>query len=294
MADNLRKFKEADRLAVLELSRHALSRPEEQVGNPVWETREELDSELAGWDRDPSETLRVVEEGRRVVGFGGVEVPAGWEHADLFGPIVAEEYRGQRLARRLLETSIEIAESFTVPRIIGSVGTRNAQWRVLLERCGFKPSGKARAIFRLTPESHKVVEPPAGVEVRPGMPDDIDAALALYQECFPEGRFPEHVWRDGLERGTVFLAEESDRVLAFLDIDPSDRWIYHLGVTESARSRGVGAALASAALESYWEGHPAEPLGLTVPADNLPATRLFRKQGFMPFLVLQSFELRLG
>ena len=93
MEDKLRNFKEADRSTVLEMSRHALSRPEEHVGNPVWETREELDSELAGWDRDPGETLLVVEVGHRFVGFGGVEVPAGWERADLFGPIVAEQYR---------------------------------------------------------------------------------------------------------------------------------------------------------------------------------------------------------
>ena len=39
--------------------------------------------------------------------FGGVEVSAGWEHADLFGPLVSPAYRGQKLGTVLLEASIE-------------------------------------------------------------------------------------------------------------------------------------------------------------------------------------------
>lgn len=131
------------------------------------------------------------------------------------------------------------------------------------------------------------------MEVRRGRPGDLEVALALYHECFPQGRFPESVWRAGLERGTIYLAEEKGRALALVDIDPSDRWIYHLGVTESARSRGIGAVLLSSALQDYWAVHPGETLGLSVGADNLPAIRLYRRQGFMPWLVLQYFELTL-
>ena len=161
----------------------------------------------------------------------------------------------------MLEALIEVARGFNVARVVGSVGTGNAAQRILLERSGFRPSGRARAIFRLTPATHRTIEPTGEVEVRPGTPADLDAALSLYQECFPEGKFPDHVWRTGLERGTVYLAEESGRVLAFLDIDPSDRWIYHLGVTESERSRGVGAVLTSRARRGYgWVEHDPEDL----------------------------------
>jgi ribosomal protein S18 acetylase RimI-like enzyme len=34
-------------------------------------------------------------------------------------------------------------------------------------------------------------------------------------------------------------------------------------------------------------------LGLSVEADNVPALRLLRRQGFAPWLVLQSYELLL-
>ena len=47
MGNSLRRFGPQDRAAVLELSRRALQRPQEQVGNPIWTTVEELESELA-------------------------------------------------------------------------------------------------------------------------------------------------------------------------------------------------------------------------------------------------------
>ena len=294
MASSLRNFRTDDRSAVLELSRHALQRPAEQVGNPLWKTRDELESELADWDIDPAETLLVDEQEGRVIGFGGVEVSAGWEHADLFGPLVAPEFRGQKLGTLLLEASIERAENRGAERVVASVGTRNLNGRLLLERAGFQQHGTANAVFRVTPADHRPVEPgPPGVTVRPGTSEDLDTALHLYRECFPGGVFPDVAWREGLDAGSVYLAEEAGASLAVVNIDPSDRWIYHLGVIESERSQGVGGYILSRALANYWEKHPDEALGLSVRADNLPALRLYRRQGFAPLLVVESFELPL-
>jgi ribosomal protein S18 acetylase RimI-like enzyme len=294
VASSLRNFRTDDRSAVLELSRHALQRPAEQVGNPLWKTRDELESELADWDIDPAETLLVEEQEGEVIGFGGVEVSTGWEHADLFGPLVAPEFRGQKLGTLLLEESIERAENRGAERVLASVGTRNLNGRLLLERAGFKRHGTASAVFRVTAADHRPVEPgPPGVTVRPGTSEDLDTALHLYRECFPGGVFPDVAWREGLDAGSVYLAEEAGTSLAVVNIDPSDRWIYHLGVTESERSHGVGSYILSRALANYWEGHPDEALGLSVRADNLPALRLYRRQGFAPLLVADSFELPL-
>jgi ribosomal protein S18 acetylase RimI-like enzyme len=294
VASSLRSFREADRPAVLELSRRALTRPEEQVGNPLWATSDELESELADWDVPPEETLVVEEEDGRVVGFGGVEISRGWEHADLFGPLVIPEYRGQRLGTEILDASLELAGRHNASLVIASVGARNLTGRMLLEHSGFQTRENAKAVFRLTRETHQPVEEgPPGVEVRRGTPADLDAALRLYHECFPRGVFPDESWRRGLERGTVYLADAEERPLAFLDIDPNDRWAYHIGVVETERSRGVGRYLLSCALTDYWESHPGETVGLSVEADNLPALRLLRGQGFAPWLVLQSYELSL-
>jgi ribosomal protein S18 acetylase RimI-like enzyme len=291
---NLRSFRPADRPAVLELSRHALQRPAEQVGNPLWNTWEELESELADWDVDPGETLLVEEEDGAVVAFGGVEVSPGWEHADLFGPLVAPEFRGQKRGTVLLEASIERAEARGAERVVASLGTRNLHGRMLLERAGFRPFGTASAIFRVTPQDHRPIEHgPAGVTVRRGRPSDLDPTLSLYRECFPDGSFPDTAWEAGLEAGTVYLAESEATALALVNIDPSDRWVYHLGVTEAERSRGVGGYILSRALINYWERKPGEALGLSLRADNLPALRLYRRQGFVPLLVVESFELPL-
>jgi ribosomal protein S18 acetylase RimI-like enzyme len=294
VASSLRSFRAEDRPAVLDLSRHALQRPAEQVGNPLWTTRDELDSELSDWDVDPAETLLVEEHDGDVVAFGGVEVSPGWEHADLFGPLVAPEARGQKLGTVLLEASIERAEDRGAGKLLASVGTRNLSGRILLERVGFQRYGTASAIFRLAPGDHRPVQPgPEGVTVRRGSVEDLDAALELYRECFPGGAFPEVAWREGLEAGSVYLAEADGRGLAIVNIDPSDRWVYHLGVTRSERSHGVGAYVLSRAIEDYWGEHPGEVLGLSVRADNLPALRLYRRQGFAPLLVVESFELPL-
>jgi ribosomal protein S18 acetylase RimI-like enzyme len=142
-------------------------------------------------------------------------------------------------------------------------------------------------------EHRPILEGPPGVTVRRGTAADLETTLQLYQECFPGGAFPDHAWREGLEAGTVYLAEARAEGLAVVNIDPSDRWIYHLGVTASERSHGVGSYVLSRALVDYWESHPDEGLGLSVPADNLPALRLYRRQGFAPLLVVESFELPL-
>jgi [ribosomal protein S18]-alanine N-acetyltransferase len=294
VAASLRSFRRSDGDAVAELSRRALTRPDKHVGNPVWAGREELESEIAEWDPGAEETLIVAEEDGRVIGFAGVELPHGFDHAELFGPLVAPGAEGQTLGRRLLEASLERARALGSSSILASVGTRNAAARMLLARSGFRPRGTPQATYRLTPGQHRPVrEAPSGVEVRPASRDDLGPVLALYRECFPEGRFPDAVWSESIDDGTVYAAEADGRLVAVLNIDRSDRWIYHVGVTANERNRRVGSYLLSRALEDYWERHPGEALGLDVDADNLPAIRLYRRQGFAPWLVLQTFELPL-
>jgi ribosomal protein S18 acetylase RimI-like enzyme len=294
VGSSLRRFTERDRPAVLELSRHALQRPQEQVGNPLWTTAEELDSELSDWEIPPEETLLVDEIDGAVVGFAGVEVSPGFDHADLFGPLVAPGHRGQQLGTILLEASIERAENLSAHRIVGAVGARNATGRILLERAGFKAHGSATAVFRLREADHqRVPVGPPELIVRRGTPDDLAPTMRLYLECFPDGAFPESAWQAGLEQGAVYIAEAGGGPSAMVNIDAADRWIYHLGVTASERDHGVGACILSKALTAYWSSHPGETLGLSVRADNLPALRLYRRQGFAPLLVLQAFELPL-
>jgi ribosomal protein S18 acetylase RimI-like enzyme len=290
--NSLRSFRREDVPAVLELSRRAFSRAEEQVGNPLWASLDELESELSDWDEPPESTLLVDEEDGHVVGFGGVEVAKGFPHADLFGPVIAPGYRGQKLGSELLDASVAIAVEHGRGSVVGSVGPRNISGRMLLEHRGFHTRGPAKAVFRLAPEEHKeVTEGPEGVEVRRGKAEDLGPALSLYHSTFPEGVFPDDAWREGLAKGSVYLAERKGTPLAFVNIDPNDRWAYQIGVVAQERSRGVGNFLLSRVLEEYWAEHPGEVLGLSVEADNVAALRLLRRQGFAPWLVLQPYEL---
>ncbi len=177
--------------------------------------------------------------------------------------------------------------------VIGSVGPRNISGRMLLEHRGFHTRGPAKAVFRLTPEEHRAVaEGPEGVEVRRGDAADLGSRVGL-STTRPSRRASSRTrpGRRGWRSGSVYLAEREGTPLAFVNIDPNDRWAYQIGVVAEERSRGVGNFLLSRVLQDYWREHPGEVLGLSVEADNLPALRLLRRQGFAPWLVLQSFEL---
>jgi GNAT superfamily N-acetyltransferase len=286
---SLRSFRLEDADAVLELSRRAQTREKEQVGTPLWSTREELDAELSGLERAPEETLRVAEDEGVVAGVGGVELE---DEAILFGPLVAPAFRGRKVGRTLLAASIELARAKEVSRLSASIGARNLGGRLMLENNGFEPRGGPVAVYRLLPGSHHPVEQPAhpGVKTRQAGPADIPAVLALCHECLARSALSDAVWARSVDRGQVRLAEEHGQPVAVVRINPSRRRVFH-GVTEAARARGLGGFVLSQSLEGYWGEHPADELRLTVPVENVPASRIYRHQGFAPWLLLQPFEL---
>jgi ribosomal protein S18 acetylase RimI-like enzyme len=291
VADSLRSLAPCDRDAVVALSRHALARLEEQVGKPLWANRADLDGELAAWGGDPAESLLVMDEDGEVAGFGGIQ-PGG--DVTVVGPLVSPRFRGRKIGTALLEASIELGRSTGVGWLLASVGPRNVAGRLLLERHGFRPLDGVDAVYRLLPGEHRPAGPaPPGVIVRAGRPTDLERVWALYRRAFPVGRRTEDVWRAWLEAGEVVVAERSGDVVAFLHIEPGPRWITHVGVAEEAQGLGVGGYLFSQAIESWWRERPESELRLSVKPYNTPAIRIYRRLGFAPWIVLQSFELAL-
>jgi ribosomal protein S18 acetylase RimI-like enzyme len=288
---SLRSFRPEDANAVLELSRRAQTRETEQVGTPLWATREELDAELGGLDRRPEETLRVAEDEGVVAGCGGIELE---DEALLFGPVVAPAFRGRKVGRTLLAASIGLARTERVERLVAAIGMRNIGGRLMLERNGFEPRGGPVAVYQLRPELHRPVAAPShpGVTTRIAHADDLASVLALCRECFARSALSDDVWRRALERDQVRLSEEHGKPVAVVRINPARRRVFH-GVTAAARERGIGGFVLSEVLEDYWREHPAEALRLTAPVENVPASRIYRHQGFLPWLLLQPFELAL-
>lgn len=291
MAGSLRSFRDGDRDAVAALSRHALARLEEQVGAPLWATRVELDVSLSHWEGAPPDSLRVIEEGGDVAAFGGIQVGGV---VAVVGPLVAPRFRGQKMGSQLLEASIELARAASAEWLIAAVGPRNAGGRLLLERHGFRSRGGVDAVYRLMPADHRPAGPaPPGVRVRAGVSSDLGRIWQLYRQSFPIGRRSEDVWRRWLDEREVLVAERGGETVAFVHIEPVAGWITHVGVAEEARGLGVGGFLFSTAVEGWWQERPESELRLSVKPDNTPAIRLYRRLGFAPWLVLQSFELEL-
>jgi ribosomal protein S18 acetylase RimI-like enzyme len=285
---NLRSFRPSDAGALLTLSRRAQTRDEEQVGTPLWSTREELDAELGGLDRPAEETLRALEEKGAVAGFGGIELE---DEAVLFGPLVHPTFRGRKIGRTLFAASIEIARENQVERLVAAIGVRNAGGRLMLESAGFEPAGGPVAVYRLAPGAHRpVAEPTRGVTTRAAGPGDLDWLLPLCRECFARTNLADDAWRRALARGQVRVAEENGKPVAFVRINPVRRRVYH-GVTAEARTRGIGGFVLSEALQAYLRDYPGHTLRLRAPIENVPGSRLYRHQGFVPWLMLQPFGL---
>ena len=285
---SLRPFEPADSDAVVALSRHALARPEEQVGSPLWASSGDLEDELAAWAVDPGQTLRVIEDDGELAGFGGVR--AGGE-ATVVGPLVGTHFRGRKFGSTLLEASIELAREHECEWLHAAVGTRNVGGRMLLERYGFRSHEGVDAVYRLLPADHRPAgPPPPGVEVRAGAPSDLARIWDLYRRGFPVGRRTEEVWNRWLAGGEVVVAERGGEVVAYLHIEPGARWITHVGVAEEERGLGVGGYLFSRAVEEWWLRRPETELRLSVKPYNTPALRVYRRLGFAPWIVLQAFE----
>lgn len=290
MAVSLRSFRPSDAEVLLALSRRAQSREEEQVGTPLWWTREELEAELSGLDRSPEQTLRVAEDEGRTAGFGGIELE---DEAVVFGPVVAPPFRGRKVGRTLLADSIELARAQGIDRLVAGIGVRNVGGRLMLERAGFEPRGGPVAVYRLLPEAHRPVEAPhPGVTTRVAGPQDEERMLQLCHECLVQSALSDDVWRRSLHRGQVRIAELDGEAIAIVRINPVRRRVFH-GVTAAARARGIGGFVLSEALRQYWAEHPGQVLRLSVPVSNVPASRMYRRQGFAPWLLLQQFELAL-
>lgn len=290
MDANLRNYRPDDAEAMLALSRRVQTREEEQVGTPLWSTMEELQAELSGLDRPPEETIRVIEDDGGPAGFGGIEIE---DEVVLFGPMVSPRARGRKIGRTLLAASLELARVESVDHLVASVGVRNVGGRLMLERNGFEPRGGPVAVYRLIPSAHQPLrEPHPGVTTRLALPSDVEQVLDLCRECFARTPLSDEAWRRALDRGQVRVADEHGTPIALVRINPIRRRVFH-GVTESARERGVGGFVLSEALQQYWQEHPGQTLHLSAPVENVAASRLYRRQGFAPWLVLQPFELEL-
>jgi putative acetyltransferase len=123
--------------------------------------------------------------------------------------------------------------------------------------------------------------------LRPYTPADEDAAIELWrrtwQAAYPRIDFAARVdwwrarWRKELVPvADIALAEDDGRLLGFVTVDPSTRYLDQIVVAPEAWGRHVATALLGEARRMSPTG-----LDLTVNTDNRRALRFYEKHGFV-------------
>lgn len=258
---------------------------------PLWATRAELDTSLTHWHGPPADSLRVIEEAGEVAAFGGIQVGGV---VAVVGPLVAPRFRGQKMGSQLLEASIELAGATGAEWLIAAVGPRNVGGRLLLERRGFRSRGGVDAVYRLLPGDHRPAGP-APRSARPGRRrrrsrPDLDALPAVLPDrAAQRGRVAALARRAG---GAGRRARRRDgRVPAHRAGRGLDHPCRRGRGGARSRRRRLPVLDRGRGLVAGAPGERAAPLdqaGQHARDPRLPQARL------RPWLVLQTFELRLG
>ena len=144
---------------------------------------------------------------------------------------------------------------------------------------------------------HKV-QAQMDLTIRPAAPHDVDAMVALENDCFerPEERFTRRQIRALVQnpRARVVLAETPEGVVGWGVglIRQHRRWlsgrIYAVGVHHSARGRGIGRRLTERLLASFRD-RGIERVYLEVREDNQTALGLYATLGFQPIRRLPAY-----
>lgn len=148
--------------------------------------------------------------------------------------------------------------------LLSSQGLPQIDW------CCFNPAHETRFRILLEATYASSLDMPELEGIR-----SIDDVIAGHRAT---GRFVPELWRLGQVPGE----SEAAVVLLLSDVPDRDVWeVVYLGLTPSARGRGLGRVAIAHALEL---ARPHAPrLELAVDIRNHPATRLYESMGFVPF-----------
>jgi len=128
----------------------------------------------------------------------------------------------------------------------------------------------------------------------PAQISDLDSVLEIEELCFTTDRFSRRQFRYLLLRAksVFFVIKELDRVVASLILlrraNSSKLRIYSIAVHPDSRGKGVAQSLLNKAV-SYAEKTGCRQIHLEVRQDNLPAIKLYEKEGFSKTGVISNF-----
>lgn len=278
----IRRYERADFDAVAALAVMASASPSTACGQPDVASPAEFEADYGHRPLEQEAWVAEAPDGR-VVAFAAGQLRNGVTLID--GPIVDAAWRGRGIGTALFARVEADGVAAGATAVETGVRATNVDGEAFLRARGYEAN---REIFVY--EAHARVRAegtlPAGYTLTDLKPRHLLPFLMVMQECFPGYRLP----------STPQRLFEPDKMKIFLVLDGQDRvagaitafyypedelgYIYHLGVSEPNRKRGLARALLVAACDWLWDEHAPKLIGVST-SDELGARRaLFEPLGF--------------
>jgi ribosomal protein S18 acetylase RimI-like enzyme len=287
----IRRFRESDTAAVVQLSAACARSEVDFVLNPLWEGEDELRAEFERHEIHPEDHVLVAEGmSGEILGLTGFLRFPNAREGGLLCPIVAKAERGRGLGGQLLRAALDLGRRLGLAVATAGLGTRNRAGFALLTALGFRP---VRQHFLMRCDARPAVTPPPGFTLEEGKPDDVAAVHHLHMECGLAPRTQADVQRAfASSRHGFAVARKAGELGAFVELDlhwPRRPWVSYVGVSPTHRDHGLGTALTAWALAQRFEDGATSAL-LALSPSNRTAVRSYEKVGFRLHRVFDVLE----
>jgi ribosomal protein S18 acetylase RimI-like enzyme len=229
-------------------------------------------------------------EDEKLIGLLGVEADPEIKRAWLHGPMV-DHPDWDVVADQLYQTACQqvIPDYAVMHELVG--GIANIRLRMFAQRQGFTPLPDTAAVLRF--KRHELATLPTA-EAEELEPRHHDAFVRLHDVTFPNTYFSGKQVIDRLNaHNKVFVVSAGDAVQGYIYarvITGGDGFIDFLGVEESARRRGLGRRLITAATRWLLSFPTVQEVALTVYSRNTAALALYTQLGYEHLYTLQAYR----
>lgn len=292
----VRRYRPEDFEAVAALAVAASSSPATACGQPDVASAAEFEADYGHRHLDQEAWVAETDDGQ-VVGFAAGNLRNHTLTMD--GPIVREDVRHQGVGTALFQHLEQDAATHGAKTLEGGVRASNAMGQIFLRKHGYKPS---REIYCY--ECHEPLEAPLeapeGYRIGELKPRYLLPFLMVMHECFPGYRLPSNPQRlFEPDKMKIFLALDAQdkvagAVTAFFYPEDQMGYVYHLGVSDPHRRRGLSRALLVAACDWLWTSHQPRFVGLSTSDEMGVRQSLFERVGFKLQYALLYLKKPLG
>jgi GNAT superfamily N-acetyltransferase len=260
----------------------ASSSPETACGQPDVASVDEFKADYLHRPLEQEAWVAEAQDGT-VIGFASGSVRNGTFSVE--GPIVLPDWQRQGVGSRLFAMVEEDARATGAERIEAGVRASNERGHAFLEGLGYEPARQIHVY-----ETHAPLEATFslgdGYTIGELKPRYLLPFLMLMHECFPGYRLPSNPQRlFEPDKMKIFLAlDDQDKVAgavtAFFYPEDHMGYIYHLGVSEPHRRRGLSRSLLVSACDWLWTAHTPRFVGLSTSDEVGVRHSLYERVGF--------------